>query len=156
MEHEQAVTQYVVEYLTALDHLLSAQFLHVQFRNGKLWVNRTKQKYVLLNKSHLYVHLRVVCWSPLFPFWIVLIQLQICGQWANKLSHVNHTANAVTTLHILESGIHITECFAVRNILIYLEIPLKIIFHKTRQLRSTLYTSKCATPPHPSSDKLER
>lgn len=71
------------------------------------------------------------------------------------LAHVDDAANAVTSLHVLESGVDLVEGLSVGNELVDLELAVHVVVNEVGKLGATLNTTEGTSLPDTASDELE-
>lgn len=71
------------------------------------------------------------------------------------LAHVDDAADAVTSLHVLESGVDLVEGLSVGDELIDLELAAQVVVNEIGKLGTALNTTEGASLPDTASDKLE-
>ena len=89
---------------------------------------------------------------------IIVISLdgfRFCSYPFRLLLHVDDTANAVTSLHVLEGGVDLVEGLSVGDELVNLELAVHVVINEVGKLGATLDTTEGTSLPDTTSDELE-
>ena len=70
-------------------------------------------------------------------------------------SHIHHTSDAISRLHILKCSIDLLQRLPVRDEFINLQLAGHVVVHQIRELRAAFDTAKSASFPYTSRDELE-
>jgi len=70
-------------------------------------------------------------------------------------AHVNDTANAVASVHVVEGLVDLAEWLSMRDELVDLELVVHVILDETTHLAAALDTAECTTLPYTTGDELE-
>lgn len=71
------------------------------------------------------------------------------------LLHGDHTAHAVTSLHVLEGLVDLVQGLTVGDEFVNLELAVKVVLDEAGELAAALDAAKRAALPHATGDQLE-
>lgn len=83
---------------------------------------------------------------PLTPFFLDL---------GLEVTHIHHSTDAVTSLHHLKGRVDFGKSLAVGDELVDLERAIAVVLYQLAHLRASLDTTKGASLPYTTGDKLE-
>lgn len=70
-------------------------------------------------------------------------------------AHVNDTANAVASVHVVEGLVDLAEWLSMRDELVDLELVVHVILDEATHLAAALDTAECTALPYTTGDELE-
>ena len=70
-------------------------------------------------------------------------------------SHIHHTSDAISRLHILKRSIDLLQRLPMCDELIDLQFTRHVVVHQIWELRAAFDTAKSAPFPHTARDELE-